>query len=121
MAHIYTIVLLQRYLSARDMFPCKQMALQYHGLGSSYGKDCVSWAWTPLFYPDAGRPVFLEGPEVGIEKTNKLEENNEEADCGNLISPSSGSQGRWNIQMHETLWLCHLDSFLAATTRWALI
>lgn len=43
--------------------------------------------------PVAGKPMFLEGPEVGIEKTNKLEENAEEADCGNLVSPSSGSQG----------------------------
>lgn len=53
---------------------------------------------------------------MGIEKMNELEEYIEEADCGTLISPSSGYQSMWNIQMHTTLWLCHLDTLFAATT-----
>ena len=53
---------------------------------------------------------------------NDLEEDTAAAVCRDLLSaPCSGIQGRWNIQMHRTLWLCHLGSLLAATTRWTLI
>lgn len=51
---------------------------------------------------------------------NELEGDTEEAGCGDLLfSPSSGSQAA-AYKMYITLWLGHLASLLAATTRWTL-
>lgn len=84
MACLYTIGLLKRCLSAKDMFPGKQVFLNTMSLAVPDYSATEKMVRTLVFVslgpdchhptPVAGRPVFLEGPDsiqkTGIEKTN---------------------------------------------------
>lgn len=77
MACLYTMGLLQRYLSAKDMVPRKQVFLNTMSLAVPDYNAMEKMVRILVFVsvqpgchhptPIAGRPVILEGPELNLE------------------------------------------------------
>lgn len=80
MACLYTMGLLKRYLSAKNMFPGKQVFLNTMSLAVPDYSAMEKMGRTLMFVsagpgchcptPVGGRPVFLEGPELNLEDRN---------------------------------------------------
>lgn len=80
MACLYTMGLVKRYLSAKDMFPGKQVFLNTMSLAVPEYSAMENMVRTLVFVsvgqgchhltPVAGRPVFLEGPQLNLKDWN---------------------------------------------------